>query len=76
MLTAIGPWRLRSRSAHCNPELAKRIGEKLGEEDWRGGLARRIGEEDWREGWRRELVRRLAKSIGEEREEKKEEEQL
>ena len=21
----------------CDPELAKRIGEKLGEEDWRGG---------------------------------------
>ena len=37
MLTAIGPWRLRSSSAHCDPELAKRIGEKVGEEDWRGG---------------------------------------
>ena len=41
---------MRSSRAHCVPELAKRIGEKLGEEDWRGGLARylakRIGEEE------------------------------
>ena len=54
MLAAIGPWRLRSSGAHCDPELAKRIGEKLGEEDWRRGLAKRIGEilceEDWRGG--------------------------
>ena len=35
VLTAIGPWRLRSSSAHCDPELANKIGEKLGEEDWR-----------------------------------------
>ena len=37
MLTALGPWRLRSSGAHCDPKLVKRIGEKLGEEDWRGG---------------------------------------
>ena len=36
MLTALGPWWLRSGSAHRDPELAKRIGEELGEEDWRG----------------------------------------
>ena len=28
--------------SHCDPELAKRMGEKLGEED--------LGKEDWREG--------------------------
>ena len=28
---------MRSSSALCAPELAKRIGEKLGKEDWRGG---------------------------------------
>ena len=49
-----------SSGAHCDPELAKRIGEKLGKEDWRRGLARSLakrigetlGEEDWpgREG--------------------------
>ena len=33
---ALGPWRWRSSNAHCDPELAKRIGETLGEEDWRG----------------------------------------
>ena len=41
---------MRSSGAHCDPELVKRIGEKLGEEDWRRGLARhsakRIGEEE------------------------------
>ena len=36
MLTAVGPWRLRPSGAHCDRELAKRIGETLGEEDWRG----------------------------------------
>ena len=48
MLTALGPWRLRSRGAHCDPELVK----KIGEENWRRGLAKRlyekVGEEDWR----------------------------
>ena len=43
MLIALRPWQLRSSSAHCDPELAKRIGEKVGEENWRdtwqGGLA-------------------------------------
>ena len=52
MHTAIRPWRMMSSGAHCDPELAKRIGEKLGEEDWQRGLAKRIcekvGEEDWR----------------------------
>ena len=50
---------MRSNGAHCNPELVKRIGETLGEADWRGtrrrGLARHLtkrigetlGEEDW-----------------------------
>ena len=37
MHTAIGPWRMRSSGGHCDPELAERIGETLGEEDWRGG---------------------------------------
>ena len=45
MPTAIRSWQLRSSSAHCDQKLAKRIGEKLGDEDWRGswrrGLARR-----------------------------------
>ena len=35
MLTALGPWRLRSSGAHCDPEVAKRIGETLAEKDWR-----------------------------------------
>ena len=34
MHTAIGSWRMSSSGAHCDPELAKRIGETLGEEDW------------------------------------------
>ena len=52
MLTAIGPWRLRSSGAHCDPELVKRIGEilcdceTLGEEDRRDTLAKSIGEEE------------------------------
>ena len=70
MFTAIRPWRLRSSGAHCNPELARRIGETRGEEDWqdtwRRGLARhlakRIGEtlgkEDLREAWQRRMARR------------------
>ena len=36
MLTAIRSWRRGLARS-----LAKRIGEKLGEQDWRGGLARR-----------------------------------
>ena len=36
------PWRLRSSGAHCDPELAKRIGEKLGARH----LAKRIGDEE------------------------------
>ena len=28
MLTAIGPWRLKSSGAHCDPELGKRISEE------------------------------------------------
>ena len=32
-----GPWRLRSSGAHCDLELAKRMGGALGEEDWQGG---------------------------------------
>ena len=50
MLTALGPWQLRSsgaqcdrslavevqHSAHRDPELAKRTGEKVGAKDWRG----------------------------------------
>ena len=35
--TAIGPWRMRSSGAHFDPELAKRMGGTLGDEDWRGG---------------------------------------
>ena len=50
-----------SSGAHCDPELVKRIGEKL-------------GEEDLRDTWRRGLARHLAKKI-EEEEEKEEEEQ-
>ena len=41
--TAIWPLRMRSSGAHCDPELAKRIDEKLGKEDWRIGLARQEG---------------------------------
>ena len=64
MLNAIGPWRLRSSGAHCDPDLAKRIDETLGEADWGDRfarhLAKRIGEEEngeklgennWREDW-------------------------
>ena len=40
--------------SHCDPELAKRMGEKLGEED--------LGKEDWREGSAKRI---LAKRIGE-----------
>ena len=54
---------LRSASgAHCDPELAKRIDEKL-------------GEEDWRHTWQCRLARHLAKRIGEEEDEEKEEEE-
>ena len=45
MLSALGPLRLGSRCAHCDPELATRIGES-----WRRELARRLakrmGEEE------------------------------
>ena len=70
VLTALGPWRLRSRGAHCDRTLAVEVpqcslhsgaGEEEWREAWRRGLARRIGEEDWRGG----LARRLAKRIGE-----------
>ena len=57
MHTAIGPWRMRSSSAHCEPELAKRIDKTLGEEDWR---------DTWQRGLaRRKMARSLAKTIGE-----------
>ena len=80
MLTAMGPWRLKSSGAHCDGtlavevqrcslrsdpggspavltailgwrrglarSLAKRIGETLGEEDWRGGGAGGEEEDD------------------------------
>ena len=36
MHTVIGPWRMRSSGARFHPELEKRIGEKVGKEDWRG----------------------------------------
>ena len=36
---------MRSSGAHCDPELAKRIGETLGEEDWRGEGRGEGGEE-------------------------------
>ena len=60
MNTAIGPWWMRSSSAHCDPELGKGIGENLGKkhrrDTWRKGLARhlakRIGEELGEEGWK------------------------
>ena len=77
MLAVLRPWRLRSSGAHCDPELAKRICEKLGEEDWRDtwrrGLAKRIGEEDWQDTWRRGLARSLAKEKEEEEEKEKKE---
>ena len=44
MHTAIGPWRMRSSGAHCDPDLAKRIDETLGEESKRIGET--LGEED------------------------------
>ena len=34
---------MRSSGAHCDPELAKRIGEKVGEADGRGGEGGRGG---------------------------------
>ena len=40
MPTAIRSWQLRSSSAHCDQKLAKRIGEKLGDDDWRGSWRR------------------------------------
>ena len=43
MPTEIGSWWLRCRGAHWDTTLAKRIGEKLGDDDcrgsWRRGLA-------------------------------------
>ena len=53
MLTALGPWRLRSSGALCDPELAK---------------SEKVGEENWREGWRSGCASRLAERIGEEKE--------
>ena len=53
---------MRSSCAHCDPELVKRIAEKL-------------GEEDWRDTWRSGLARHLAKRMSEEEEEKKKEEE-
>ena len=50
-----------SSGAHCDPDMAKRIDETL-------------GEADWRDAWQRGLARSLAKRIGEEEEEKKEKE--
>ena len=59
--TAMRPWLMRSSSALCDPELAKRIGDKLGEEDgrdtWRRGLARR------RRRRRRRRTRRMSSDI-------------
>ena len=63
MLIALGPWRLRSSGAHCDPQLAKRIGEKLGEEDWRRGLATHLAK------W-------IGEALGEEEEEQKKEDEL
>ena len=40
MHTAGGSLRLRSRGAHCDPELAR--------QDRRSRLAKQIGDEDWR----------------------------
>ena len=40
MHTARGSLRLRSRGAHCDPELAR--------QDRRSRLAKQIGDEDWR----------------------------
>ena len=51
MHTAIGRWRIWSSSAHCDPELAKRIGEKLGKKDWRDTWRRGLAEELGKEGW-------------------------
>ena len=53
---------MQSSGAHCDPELAKRINEKL-------------GEEDWRDTWQCGLARHLAKRIGEEEDEEKKEEE-
>ena len=61
MLAALGPVRLRSSGAHCDPDLAKRIGEKrakrigeiLGEEDWQEAcMVKRIGETLGKKHWR------------------------
>ena len=57
MLTAPGPLQLRSSSAHCDPDLAKRIDETLGEADWR---------DTWRRGSARSLAKRLGETLGEE----------
>ena len=40
---------MRSSGAHCDPELARRIGEEDWREAWRRGLAKRIGEEEKKE---------------------------
>ena len=55
--TAHRPWGMRSSGAQCDQELAKRIGETLGKEAWRGrGLARR------KRGRRRKRRRRRKRS--------------
>ena len=63
MPMALRPLRLRSSGAHCDPDLAKRIDETL-------------GEADWGDTWRRGFARSLAKRIGEEEKEKEEEKEF
>ena len=63
MLTAMGPWRLRSSGAQWDRTLAVEV--------QRCSLQSGAGEEDWR----RELARSLAKRIGEEEKEKEEKEE-
>ena len=48
---------MRSSGAHCDPELAKRIDEKLGEEDWR---------DTWQSALARHLAKRIGETLGEE----------
>ena len=65
MHIAIGSLRLRSRGAHCDPELAR--------QDRRSRLAKKIGDEDWRgrkqggrrkEGGGRTIVIKSNKQVG------------
>ena len=67
MLSALGPWRVRSSVAHCDRTLADEVQQC--------SLRSGASEEDWRDTWRRGLARSFAKRVGEEDWKEKEDEE-